>query len=71
MSVESWGQLRTALRECHDFIEEAISDTEEIGPGEWCGAMHGARLLGHVTDAMLLATWIAGVAEAFEQKDGT
>ena len=66
--IDSWGQLRTALRECHDFLEGAINETE-VEPGEWCGAMHGARLLGHVTDAMLLATWIAGVAEAFERRD--
>lgn len=66
--IESWGQLRVSLRECHDFIESAISDTE-IESGEWCGAMHGARLLGHVTDAMLLATWIAAVADAVERND--
>jgi hypothetical protein len=61
--IESWRELTTALREAHDFIEDAIEDTK-IEPHEWCGAMHGARLLGHVTDAMLLATWIAAVGDA-------
>jgi hypothetical protein len=69
--IESWRELTTALREAHDFIEGAIEDTK-IEPHEWCGAMHGARLLGHVTDAMLLATWIAAVGDAATiEEDGT
>jgi hypothetical protein len=68
MKIESWHEMRAALGACQDFLEGALSETE-IERGEWCGAMHGARLLGHVTDAMLIATWIIAVADAHEKNE--
>lgn len=63
---ESWAELVEQLRGCQDFVENTIVGVEPEA-AERAGLMHAGRLLGHVTDAMLIAVWIQGVGEAYER----
>jgi len=64
--IDSWDGLIEALRGCQTFLEGAITDVA-VEPGEEGGRVHAERLLGHTTDAMVLAVWIKGVAIASEK----
>jgi hypothetical protein len=68
MKIEDWDGLIETLRACHDFMEDGYEDTT-VEPGEASGQAHAARLLGHITDAMLIAVWIKGVALAYAKRE--
>lgn len=60
----SWEDVIAALTAVQDFLEDAVTALHpDSTADEIVGELHAARLLGHVTDARLLALYIFQVGK--------